>query len=247
MKRIIGMLMAVCFCFGLCMQTSVSEAARWKTVYKSEYSQVQVDEESAQKTFGKYQVWVRTVDNKSGEIKSEYMYDYKVKKDDTSMFVGVKRFVAHVESTSGTIRYSSSSEWQNIYPESSGDAYVLAYLSQRLGKNKIETPNYQWFYSDAYTIHKIELTTIAKYDGVYAAWVERHTASNRQYYMDPYEYTRMEYKKDEQGRLWVRSLYYEATDDADYSPKDWQLAEESEMYPTAEKEFAFIKAYLGEQ
>ncbi len=28
MKRIIGMLMAVCICFGMCMQTNVSEAAR---------------------------------------------------------------------------------------------------------------------------------------------------------------------------------------------------------------------------
>lgn len=85
-----------------------------------------------------------------------------------------------------------------------------------------------------------------KYNGAYGAWIEEYDPYCMEG-IEKYEYMRKEYKEDKQGRLWVRYRYYLEPGRMKTDPWEWELAKDNKMYPTAEKEFAFIKAYLGEK
>ncbi len=249
MKRIIGMLMAVCICFGLCMQTNVSEAARWQTYYTGAWGeQCQIDLDSVQKV-GKdtYRFWERSL-HSDGEVSMQGFYECNIAAE-AGYGYGTERRLAWVDEN-GRVRYESGGETFPVFADSDHEVNRVVYLNHKYGDGKAQLPNWIWFYSSDTTTCKIDMSTISKKNGVYSAWVQEYTPltaaeeAEIEHY-EAYMHKRFDYKQDKQGRLWGRLCAVRNTGGVAWNPMEWTPIKECWFAENAEREFQFLKAHLG--
>lgn len=239
MKRIIGMMLAVCICLGL--QMNISHAENWQTVYgENEMYQLQTDTDSIERLGPNvYCAWEKTLlnDQESG---ARMFYMYTIQPDETGMYCGTKKPLASLIGN----RYSEiTMDVQSpIYSMSPAEIELIIYLQQKFGDQTIPKIKWAEFYSEGNEKHMMEMSYLTRYGDRYSTWVCRYNDRTKKS-----AHTRMEYRKDENGKLMVRSLFYVEGTNLKTEPQEWEPAERSRTYPTAEKEFAFIKAYLGEK
>ena len=242
--------MAVCICFGLCMQTNVSEAARWQTYYTTAWGEVcQIDIDSVKKV-GKdtYRFWERGIGD-NGEVRRREFYECNIAVKEAGYGYGTERELAWTDNA-GRVRWENDGETFPVFADSDREVHRNVYLNHKYGDGKAQLPNWIWFYSSDTTTCKIDMSTISKRNGVYSAWIEEHTPltaveEEEIEHYEPYEYKRMDYKQDKQGRLWVRLCAVRYTGGVAWHPEAWELANQSWCAESAQREFQFLKAYLG--
>lgn len=242
MKRIIGILFALCILLGI--QPSAADAANWQAVYVTNTYQYQVDVDSVQKLGGEqYRVTERGVKN-DGTVLSQAVCEYKAEQDAPLTYYGKSRTLSVLKD--GKMVETNSTSFEPVYPWNKLRACTLAALNNAYGSKIVKAPQWESFYQDAQCECFMDMSSIVKQGDVYGAWVQVYLPALKKEGKYPYVNTRMEYKQDAGGTLFVRSLYEMADGGVNDTPTPWERADEAIVYPHAETEFENILMFLGE-